>query len=132
MAGSECCTVFNRRLVGEERREVFTPTLLEGVYWQGGGAMRDRKQPSDGNIEVYIPCSIPAARRYLPPRAYAAQPDGHWTLREGDLLCRGARDTARCACARALLEEEEAVSIMSISENRFGSEGLQHWEVCAR
>lgn len=131
MAGSECCTVFNRRLIGEQRLETYVPTLLEGIYWQGGGAMRDRKQPSDGNIEIYIPCSIPAADRYLPPRAYAAEPDGHWTLREGDLLCRGARDSPYPS-ARALLEREEAVSIMSVSENRFGSEALQHWEVCAR
>lgn len=132
MTGSECCTVFNRRTEGEERREVFEPTILEEVFWQGGGAMRDRKQPADGNIEIYIPFLAKASRRYAPPRAYAASPIGCWTLQEGDLICRGAF-LEPVYSVRALLKSGcEAAVIMSVSENSFGSRNLWHWEVCAR
>ncbi|MCI8442845.1 MAG: hypothetical protein HFG27_09980 [Provencibacterium sp.] len=132
MTSNECCTIFNRRVEGEERREVFEPTVLSGICWQGGGAMRDRKQPTDGNLEIFIPFSAHSSRRYAPPRAYAAAPAECWTLREGDLICRGAFSSP-VASVRALLESGcEAAIIMSVSENDFGSEALRHWEVCAR
>ncbi|MCI8623246.1 MAG: hypothetical protein HFG26_06225 [Provencibacterium sp.] len=131
MWGRECCTVFNRRLEGEMRREAFEPTVLEGVHWQGGGAVRDRKQPTDGNVAVYIPFSVKADRPYRPPRAYAACSEGSWTLREGDLLCLGAHPEP-VPSARALLERGGVVTIVSVSENGFGSRALRHWEVCAR
>ena len=132
MRGGERCTIFNRSLEREERREAFLPAVLDGVFWQGGGAMRDRKQPTDGNIEIYIPFSVKTPLCYLPPRAYAASPAGCWTLREGDLICRGAF-LKTVYSVRALLEIGcEAAVIMSVSENGFGSRALWHWEVCAR
>lgn len=125
------CTVYNRRLNKDNRRDIWVRTQICGVLWISSHANRHsgKGDISDSSVTVYIPedaCDKP----YKPPKDYASDPSGAYTLAPGDLIIRGliAEDIDDNTTVSALLQKyDDAHMILSCKDNRYGSKELQHF-----
>lgn len=125
------CTVYNRHLDQEKRRDTWTRTQIHGVFWNSVHAQQHSSKGdiSDSSVTVYIPADA-CDKPYRPPKDYASDPSGAYTLAPGDLIIRGliAEDMDDNTTVSALLQKyDDAYTILSCKDNRYGSKDLQHF-----
>lgn len=125
------CTVYNRQLDRDKRRDTWVRTQIHGVFWDGSHAQRngDKGDISDSSVTVYIPADA-CGKTYKPPKDYAADPSGAYTLAPGDLIIRGRAEEdidANTTVAALRQKYDDAYTILSCEDNRYGSPELQHF-----
>lgn len=125
------CTVYNRQLDRKNRRDTWVRTQIRGVFWDGSHAHRhgDKGDITANNVTVYIPADA-CDKHYKPPKDYASDPSGAYTLAPGDLIIRGLirEDIDANTTVAALLQKyDDAYTILSCEDNRYGSSDLQHF-----
>lgn len=125
------CTVYNRWLDKEKRRDTWVRTQIHGVFWDSSHAHRhgDKGDISASSVTVCIPADA-CEKPYKPPKEYASDPSGAYTLAPGDLIIRGMidEDIGTDTTVAALLQKyDDAYTILSCEDNRYGSQELQHF-----
>lgn len=125
------CTVYNRWLDKEKRRDAWVRTQIQGVFWDSSHAHRhgDKGDISASSVTVCIPADV-CDKPYKPPKEYASDPSGAYTLAPGDLIIRGLirEDIDANTTVAALLQKyDDAYTILSCEDNRYGSPELQHF-----
>ena len=125
------CTGYNRWLDKEKRRDTWVRTQIQGVFWDSSHAHRhgDKGDISASSVTVCIPADA-CDKPYKPPKEYASDPSGAYTLAPGDLIIRGLidEDIGTDTTVAALLQKyDDAYTILSCEDNRYGSQELQHF-----
>lgn len=128
------CTIFNSISEEETHAQNYASCKLQGVLWQSVSGAKQIKTGMESAREttVYIPFTVKADKRYLPPQDYARNPAGKWTLQAGDRLVKGLVDfeiTGEAGHSIADLEEQFEVAIITMVETIDYGGDMMHWEV---
>jgi len=118
-------TVINKYTAPPPVREAYNITHLYGVHFEGTKAanvMRSGMRDAD-KVFVNIPLSVRTSddKTYLTPKEFLKAAEGHWTLREGDIIIKGITDDPKAA------NHDFAYVISSIDFKDSGKS--PHWEV---
>jgi len=118
---NETITVMNRRYDTETGRDVWTPTVIQGVSWHSEikAAVTQNGLKDAKTATVRVPVTADTSGRvYLTPAAYKAAEDtsGAYTFARGDILVRG-EVTASLTPAEAQAAFEDCVTIIGVTDN---------------
>jgi hypothetical protein len=121
MFARELCTVYNRFYDPTQRKYIFQPTEIEGIFWQEAmGAKLTQGGVYEANeVHVFIPFSAESHRVFATPEEFQEEPTDYFTLRPEDKIMRGVSSGKR-------------LTILSVNTFDYGSKDLQHWEVVAK
>lgn len=129
---NETITVINSRTDPETGFDTYVPTVIAGVSWFSDVAAT--VDPS-GGLTAANKCTIRipedadfSGKAYVDPVAYASgPPDGCFTLKNGDLVVKGA--VADPGLRPADLQRQyETVTILAVTDNRRAPRA-KHWKV---
>lgn len=149
-------TIFSQR-VGNDRREVFYPTMISSVCWYDVRSMvqseRDRNGGSKFIIRIPYDADIQDNRKYLPEDKYNALPiselDKYWTIQKNAYIIKeqyvNAADwkfddfSFRSGIITGLTMEnieilrqkvEDFVTVVEYADNTVrGSDRVKHWRI---
>lgn len=130
---NETITVFNTRLDAETGFNVYIPTVITGASWrcevasvvdaQGGLKAANKfiiRIPEDASF---------SGKTYVSPAAYAQKdPKKFFTLKNGDIVVRGAVEDSCLKPADLQRLFGEVVTILGVADNRRAL-NAKHWKV---
>lgn len=132
---NETITVFNARLDTGLGMDRYHPTVISGVSWycDTASTVDDSGLKAANKFIIRIPEDADfSGKRYVPPAAYAASgPEGVFTLRNGDIIIKGALDQEGLTPSALLQMLGEIVTILSVTDNRRAPLG-KHWKVVGK
>ena len=78
---------------------------------------------------VIVPRSVEEASKYLPPKQWAKNRAGHWTLQPKDVIVKGeiAYEVEKSASEIGKLYDD-VLTIQHVDDRDFGG-NMAHWEV---
>lgn len=124
---TQTVTLYNKYT--ENRQERWQRTVIEGVSWFGKERVSVSAEGSSSADTVVVRIPESSLTAYAPPSLWLADREG-WTLRNGDVLVKGALDIEVApeeSISKVLAASEQTVTIGSIGDNRQGS--LSHIRV---
>nr|DAU84165.1 MAG TPA: hypothetical protein [Caudoviricetes sp.] len=112
-------TLYHIWLSPETQKKEYRRTIIRNIHWYtnqkttvGDGGLR-----SADEYKIRIP--LESCNDYLPPEAYRKNPDGHWTVDNGDLFVRGELELDIEKASE--LSGYHPGQVLSWSDNRRGS-----------
>ena len=130
---NETITVFNARLDEETDMDVYCSTIISGVSWfseiaasvEGAGGL---KAANKFTIRVPMDAAF-SGKAYAEPIAYAGgDPNYLFTLKNGDIIVRGAVDEQGLRPADLKKKYPEIVTILGVTDNTRAPRS-KHWKV---
>lgn len=129
------CTVYNKSLDKKSRADVWHRTVIKGIYWEDTvGQKLNKNLANDCNAFIIIPCEADfGGKHYVKPKSYDGLEDT-FTLSAGDVIIRDI-------CEKEINQEftlkqfhslDDAHTIMSADDFRYGSDDVKHMEVKAK
>jgi len=127
-------TLYNARVDGALRREVYAPTVLRGVSW----LVRDAARPGGSGMEgarrhlLRVPADVDAGgSAYVSPGEYRRAGDaaGRWTLAPGDVIVAGEPSIDDPTPARLRALGVPCALVTAVTDNRRGLAAGRHWRV---
>lgn len=113
-------TIYNAWLNPSLNKKIYRRTVIRDVHWYtnqkttvGEGGLR-----SADEYKIRIP--LESCDGYRPPDEYRNDPDGHWTVENGDLFVRGILDLEICKASE--LARYHPGQVLSWSDNRHGNQ----------
>lgn len=130
---NETITVFNQHYDRESGKDVWTPTVIQGVSWFEAtrSAITQAGLKSADTAIVRIPVDADTGgRSYLPPRAYKAaeSTSGAFTLAPGDIIIRAAVTETGLNPARIQAQYDDFITIIGATDNTRRNHA-PHWKV---
>lgn len=135
---SDTVTVYNAHTDPKTRAQTLYRTVLTGVSWHRTceTAVAADGLKSANVIHINVPERADAqGKQYLPWRVWGALSEdgkaGAWTLREGDLIVRGAceLDSPRAADLRT---QTDAYTLYAYNDSLKGTRRVRHYELEAK
>lgn len=124
-------TVFNS-YIDEDDNTLYSPTVIHDVNWQSEEkvTVSDKGLISADEIKIYIPVTSLNGIEYVPRKAYNSLKDktGYFTLKEGDKIVKGEY-MGEISSIKDFNKLDNVATIISVSDNRYGSISMQHFEV---
>ena len=113
-------TLYHVWLNPETRKKEYRRNIIRNIHWYtnqktavGDGGLR-----SADEYKIRIP--LESCEGYLPPAEYQENPDGHWTVENGDLFVRGGLDLEIGKTSE--LARYHPGQVLSWSDNRHGNQ----------
>lgn len=138
---TENITIYNSYIDKITRFKAYIPTKISGVSWYGS---LEAAVTADGligadkyTIRIPTDAQIESSKKYLSPKAYAAQPNDqkskYWTIGEGDCIVKGFVDDIGSDAKPDKLEEkyDNVVTVISVTDNR-RVDNAPHWRVVCK
>lgn len=131
----ETITVFNSYL-DEDGLDAYSPTVIDGVSWysevvsnvDSGGLIAANRY----SIRIPVDADF-SDKEYVAPADFSRETvDGHFTLKQGDLIIHGIVTDAEGITPADLAEKYgEVVTILGVTDNRERPHG-KHWKVTGK
>ena len=130
---NETITVFNSRLDEESGMDTYHHTVISGVSWysdiaanvEGDGGL---KAANKFTIRIPVDADF-SGKAYASPIAYAGgDPNYLFTLKNGDIIVRGAVDEQGLRPADLKKKYPEIVTILGVTDNTRAPRS-KHWKV---
>ena len=130
---NETITVVNSRHNPETDRDEYTGTVIKGVSWhcEIASTVDGSGLKSANKFSIRIPTDADFnGRTYVDPITYSTgdNSDMIFTLKNGDLIVRGAVTTAITKPAELKQNYPEIVTILGVTDNR-RAPNSPHWRV---
>ena len=140
MIANQIMTLLNRRIEKDTRREVYIPTIINGVSIVSSmafGGTSDRSDNDSYTIRIPIAAEFQYGREYIDVDDYHQLSDKecmkYWTLQKGAYIIPGALELDTPVDGEAiskLKRSGKTITITSFRDNTFrGSYYLKHWRV---
>lgn len=131
----EVITVFNAQLDVETGMDAYYPTVISGVSWycETASTVDASGLKAADKFTIRIPEDADfSGKRYVPPAAYATgDPAAVFTLKNGDVIVKGAVDREGLTPSALLKLCGEIVTILSVTDNRRAPRA-RHWRVVGK
>lgn len=129
------CTLYNKSLDKKLRVDTWHRTVIKGVYWEDTvGQKLSKNITNDCNAFIIIPHNADfGGKHYVKPKEYDGSSDT-FTFAANDVIIRGI-------CENEINQEftlkqfhalDDAHTIMSADDFRYGSDEVRHMEVTAK
>lgn len=130
---NETITVFNRRYDTATGKDVWTPTVIQGVSWYEAtrATVTQAGLKAADTATVRIPTDADTGgKAYLPPKAYKAAESvsGAFTLAPGDLIVRAAITTTGLTPAQIQAQYDDTITILGVTDSTHRRRA-PHWKV---
>lgn len=118
--------------------EHYINTQIKDVFFEKtrGIAESENGIKKEDNINVYIP--IDSLNRldksYILPKKFlnSNEKDKHYTFKSKDIVVKGLVDDKDVTLKKLKEKYDDVYTIQSVSDNRYGSEELQHFYIVAK
>lgn len=131
----EIITVFNAKLDGTSGMDSYHPTVISGVSWycDTASTVDNSGLKAANKFTIRIPEDADfSGKHYVPPAAYAAgDPAEVFTLRNGDIIIKGALDQEGLTPSKLQQMCGEIVTILGVTDNRRAPRA-KHWKVVGK
>lgn len=129
---NETITVFNTRMDEEKGYDVYIPTVINGVSWHCDIASNvdstGLKAANKFTIRIPIDADF-SGKAYAEPSVYAGgDPTYLFTLKNGDIIIKGAYDGTGLTLADIKAFAGDTVKVLGVTDNRRAPHG-KHWKV---
>lgn len=132
---NETITVFNAKLDADSGMDRYHPTVISGVSWycETASTVDASGLKAADKFTIRIPEDADfSGKRYAPPSAYATgDPAAVFTLKNGDVIVKGAVDREGLTPSALLNLCGEVVTILSVTDNRRAPRS-RHWRVVGK
>ncbi|MBP5410725.1 MAG: hypothetical protein J6Y26_02315 [Lachnospiraceae bacterium] len=130
---NETITVFNQRYDTTTGKDVWTPTVIQGVSWFEAtrAAVTQAGLKAADTATVRIPTDADTGGKvYLPPKAYktAESVSGAFTLAPGDLIVRAAITTTGLTPSQIQAQYDDTITILGVTDSTHRRRA-PHWKV---
>lgn len=130
---NETITVFNQRYDTTTGKDVWTPTVIQGVSWFEAtrAAVTQAGLKAADTATVRIPTDADTGgKAYLPPKAYKAAESvsGAFTLAPGDLIVRAAVTTPGLTPSQIQAQYDDTITILGVTDSTHRRRA-PHWKV---
>ncbi|HBN10973.1 MAG TPA: hypothetical protein DD392_03225 [Ruminococcus sp.] len=127
--------MYNKSLDKKLRADVWHRTVIKGIYWEDTvGQKLNKTLANECNAFVIIPCNADfGGKRYVKPKSYDGSEDT-FTFAADDVIVRGICDKNinQDFTLKQLHSLDDARTIMSADDFRYGSDDVKHLEVTAK
>lgn len=129
---NETITVFNSQFSPELDRDVYTGTVIAGVSWfcEIASAVIQSGLKSADKFTIRIPDNADfGGKSYVDPVAYkTSDPATVFTLKNGDIIVKGAVETTGMTPAALQKQSVDFVTVLGVTDNR-RAPNAPHWKV---
>jgi len=132
---NEVITVFNRKLDGDSGMDRYHPTVISGASWycEIASTVDNDGLKAANKFTIRIPADADfSGKNYVPPAAYATgNPAEVFTLKNGDIIVKGAVDQEGLRPADLQRLFGETVTVLGVTDNRRAPRA-RHWKVVGK
>lgn len=127
-------TLYNK--IQEDRMEKWVHTQLKGVFFDEAKAQNVKTSgiTTADALNLIIPFDVETIgeqKEYKEPKMFQENPQGAWTLQEGDYVVKELIDTEIISSSDLENNYDDVYKINVIDAKLFGSRRMWHWEVGA-
>lgn len=119
-------------------KETYKLAQIEGVFFEKTREIADSENgiKKEDNINIYIPISsIKNLKKiYKSPKDYLKieEKDKYYTFKPKDIIVKGLINNQNITLKDLKDQYDDVYTIQSVSDNRYGSEELQHFFIVAK
>lgn len=129
---NETITVFNQHYDRSTGKDIWTPTVIQGVSWFEAtrAAVTQPGLKAADTATVRIPTDADTGgKAYMPPKAYKAAESvsGAFTLAPGDIIIRAAVTETGLSPARIQAQYDDFITIIGATDNTRRNHA-PHWK----
>ena len=135
MLANSDITIYNRYLDSVTGYDKYSRCVVYGVNWFS----RTKINITDGGLlsaneyTLRIPLTAKFGKRYTNPKDFTATNESVcFTLKEGDIIVRGITTETNPVLAELFKNYNEVLTVVSVTDNRRGSPGVQHFKVVGK
>lgn len=130
-------TIFNKRYIREERREIFVATQIRGVSFFSRKGVSPGNQATDVNdtYTVRIPDTADmSGKSYVEQMEYSGMDDetyqNYWTIQPGAMIIRGLSSPETATETELKKRYPDVIYVTNFTDNRSRcSVGMRHWRI---
>ncbi len=131
----ETVTIISSQVDDATGYDVYNATVIHGASWhcEIASTVDSSGLKAADKFNIRIPTDADfGGKTYIPPNEYAsADPDGYFTLRNGDTIIRGAVTGSDLSPAALRKAYAEVAVILGVTDNR-ASRRAPHWKVVGK
>lgn len=119
-------------------KESYIKTQIKNVFFEKTRGIADSENgiKKEDNINVYIPITSldNLEKSYKSPKEFinSKERDKYYTFKPKDIVVKGLIEDDNVTLKELKEKYDDVYTIKSISDNRYGSQELQHFQIVAR